>query len=88
MLLWLVERVGTLACRQGAPERAARLYGAAITQRDAAPGPLDPAERDLRARDLERLRATLGEDAFAAAYAAGQRLSLDEALALARRELR
>jgi predicted ATPase/transcriptional regulator with XRE-family HTH domain len=86
-LWWVIERVGTLACRRGAPEQALQLYGAAIAHRDAAPGPLEPAECDLRAHDLAELRAALGEETFAATYTAGQALSLEEALDLAQRAL-
>ena len=83
----VVERVGTLALRRGEPERAARLYAAALAPREDASGPVDPAERDLRARDLERLRATLGEDGLERALAVGRALSWDEAVAQAHEEL-
>jgi tetratricopeptide (TPR) repeat protein len=86
--LWsLVERVGTLAGKRGALERAARLHGAAVAHRDVAPRLLDPAERDLRQRDLESLRAALDERALANFFAEGHALTLDAAIALARQEL-
>ena len=86
--IWrLIERAGTLACQRGAPEQAARLYSAAIAHRDAMAGPLEPAERDMRTRDMNGLRATLGETAFADAVAAGEAFSLDEALAALRQTL-
>ena len=85
--IWgVIERAGTLAFRRGVPERAARLYAAALVHYEAAPGPVDPAERDLRAGDLEQLRATLGEGALADRLAEGRALSLDEAVALTRQE--
>lgn len=85
----VVERVGTLALQRGQPERAARLYAAAAAavSREGGSGPVDPAERDLSARDLERLRAALGEDGLEQALAAGRTLSRDEAVALADAEL-
>ncbi|MBF6589499.1 MAG: tetratricopeptide repeat protein [Ktedonobacterales bacterium] len=86
-LWWLVERVGTLACRRGEPERAACLYGAAIAHRDATPEPMDPAEHEMRARDLDRLRATLGEPLLTNCLCEGKMLSLDAAVVLIRREL-
>ncbi|HEV8190726.1 MAG TPA: tetratricopeptide repeat protein, partial [Ktedonobacterales bacterium] len=58
---WLVERGGTLALRQLMPKQAANMYGAAIAHRNAIPAPLEPAERELRNRDLEELHATLGQ---------------------------
>ena len=85
--IWrLVERVGTLACRQGTPQEAARLYATAVAHRDAAI--LEPAERALRARDLEWLYITLGEADFADAASAGETLSQHEAIALLRWVLR
>jgi predicted ATPase/DNA-binding XRE family transcriptional regulator len=86
-LWWLIERVGTLARRRGALERAARLHGAAVAHRDVAPRLLDPAERVLRQRDRECLCAAVDESALALYFAEGQALTLDAALALARMEL-
>ena len=87
-LWWLVERAGTLACQQGAPQKAAQLHAVAVRRRNAASPVLEPAEREVRARDLEWLRATLGETAFAEATATGEALSLDEAIAALRQALR
>ncbi|HEU0025665.1 MAG TPA: tetratricopeptide repeat protein, partial [Ktedonobacterales bacterium] len=79
--IWrLIERAGTLALRRNELERAARLYAAALARHKAAPGPVDPAERDLRARDLERLRAALGEAALEHALSEGQALSWEGAV--------
>ncbi|MDE3231168.1 MAG: hypothetical protein KGO05_14920 [Chloroflexota bacterium] len=61
-----------------------RSGAAAVARHDAAPGPLDPAERDLRERDLACLRATLTEPALAACIAEGQALAPDAAITLAR----
>jgi predicted ATPase/DNA-binding XRE family transcriptional regulator len=86
--IWrLVERAGSLALQRGEPDRAARLYAAAQALYEAAPGPVDPAERDLRALDLERLRAALGESMLEQAFTVGRALSQSEAIALARQEL-
>jgi predicted ATPase/transcriptional regulator with XRE-family HTH domain len=86
-LWWLVERVGTLACQRGALERAARLHGAATVHRDVAPRLLDPAERDLRQCDLDRLRAEIDEKTLATLFVEGEALTLDASIALARQEL-
>ena len=59
----------------------------AVAHRDVAPRLLDPAERDLRQRDLDSLRAAVDEDALATFFAEGQALTLDAAIALARQEL-
>ena len=79
--------MGTIACQRGELERAARLHGAAIAHRDVVPRLLDPAERDLRQRDLDSLRAAIDESALAIYFAKGQALTLDAAIALARQEL-
>ena len=84
---WIIERVGTLACQRGNMDAATRLCAAAMQQRDAVPGPVDPAERDLRARDWAAITAALDPAALASASAAGQAMTLDTALALAREEL-
>ena len=44
---------------------------------------VDPAERDLRARDRAAALSALGPDAFVAAGQAGESLSLPQALELA-----
>jgi hypothetical protein len=56
-------------------------------RRSAAPSLLEPAERDIRAYDLDWLRATLGEIAVASAVTAGEPLSLDDAISLLRQLL-
>ncbi|HEU0025661.1 MAG TPA: tetratricopeptide repeat protein [Ktedonobacterales bacterium] len=86
--IWrVIERTGTLALQGGQPRIAARLYAAALAHQEAPPDRLEPAERDLRARDLERLRAALGEDGLEQSFAEGRELSWDETVALARLEL-
>jgi hypothetical protein len=67
----------------GQPLRGARLGGAAEAQREALGVPLAPATRSDQDQALRALRAALGEEGFAAAWAEGQALSLEEAVALA-----
>jgi tetratricopeptide (TPR) repeat protein len=86
-LWWIIERAGSLALRRGRMEQGAQLCAAGIAHRDLLTAPVDPAERDLRARDQEALRAALDADVLAATKAEGRALSLDAALALAREEL-
>jgi non-specific serine/threonine protein kinase len=70
---------------QGQPERAARLWGAVAAQHQALRGRSLPTAQDLHADSLEQtaasLRARLGDAAFDAAWAAGQAMSLEEAVA-------
>jgi tetratricopeptide (TPR) repeat protein len=80
-LWWLAERTATLALASGDPNVAGHLYGAALAHREARLGPFEPAEREMRARDLDRLRAALGEPALDAALAVGRGLAPEAAIA-------
>jgi hypothetical protein len=86
-LWWLAERTGTLARTCGKPEQAARLYAAGTSHRDAIRGPVEPVEREMRARDLAWLQQTMGEATLACALGEGQALALDEAVATLRETL-
>jgi predicted ATPase/DNA-binding XRE family transcriptional regulator len=84
---WLAERAGTLARARGEPEQAARLYAAGTSHRDAIPGPVEPVEREMRARDLAWLRETMEEATLACALSEGQALPLDEVVGSVREAL-
>jgi tetratricopeptide (TPR) repeat protein len=75
-----LESLARLATQGKEWERAARLWGVAATLRDAigAPHPLN--RREEWERELGAARAELGEAAFAAAWAEGQSMSLEEAV--------
>jgi tetratricopeptide (TPR) repeat protein len=64
-------------------ENATRVYGAAFALRAAIETPISGCDRTEVERDLASLRAALGEPVFARAWADGQRLSPDAAVALA-----
>ena len=66
---------------QGQPERAARLFGATDAVRTALSVPVRPADRRRYDRDVTAVCTALGPDAFAAAWAAGRALSLEQAIA-------
>jgi predicted ATPase/DNA-binding XRE family transcriptional regulator len=98
-LVFSLEGMAQVAARQAAQhpacgrlEGAVRLFGAAAALRaslgDAAARswsiPLAPANRDAYERQVAATRAALGEEAFAAAWADGQRLPLEQAMAEAR----
>jgi hypothetical protein len=77
----LLEKLATVAVVQGQPARAARLLGAAETARRR-----DGVERrrseQARYEETEAAaRAALGAAAFAAAWAAGEAMTLDETAA-------
>jgi hypothetical protein len=80
-----LESLARVAAAQGQPERAAQLFGAAAL-RDALGAPLPPADRADYERQVAAVRATLGEEAFAAVWAEGRGMPLEEAAAFAMAE--
>jgi hypothetical protein len=77
----LLERFGILAATEGRPERAARLLGASEAAREV----LDddwrlPHPRNWYDREVTGARTALGEEAFAAAWAEGRAMSLEQAI--------
>jgi tetratricopeptide (TPR) repeat protein len=65
---------------QGEPERAARLFGAAAALRERLGVQLPLAMRSAHDRAIAAVHGTLGDADFTAAWAAGQALSMDEAV--------
>ena len=64
----------------GQPEQAARLFGAAAALFATIGAPIWPVDRIDYDRNLAAVRNRLGQEAFSAAYAAGQALPLAQAL--------
>jgi hypothetical protein len=89
----LANRQRTAACLEGLaavalacaePERAARLLGAAaqmVASVEVAPYPLPPRLHAEREQIAARAQQALGEEAWEAAFTAGEALSPDDALA-------
>src|SRR5437764_13318892 len=75
--------LGAASCAQGQPERGTRLCAAAAALRTAIGAPLTPDERAIHEDTLASARAALGEEAFVAAWAHGQALPLEQAIAYA-----
>ncbi len=76
-----LEGLAAVAIAQAQPARAARLFGAAEGLREAMGAPLPPADRAEHERSVAAVRAALGEDAFAVAWAEGRAMSLEQAVA-------
>jgi len=76
-----LEAVAGAAYAQGQMERATRSYAAAEALRDAIGAPLTSTNRATHDQALVNARRALGEPAFAAAWAAGAALSMDQAVA-------
>ena len=86
---WLVpaglEGLAELAAAEGAAEQAARLLGAA-TSRDAVPVPRPKYRQAAYERVVASARGALTADAWAAAWASGQRMPIEQAIKMAMRE--
>jgi Tetratricopeptide repeat len=76
-----LEGLAGVAVAQRQLERAAQLLGAAETLRQATGAPLSPGERARYDRVMSAVRAGLGEAAFAAAWATGKAMPLEQVLA-------
>lgn len=70
-----------LAANQGQPQRGGRLLGAAAAMLSALGGAWWPADRVEYERHLAAIRAALTEEAFAVVWAAGQAMTLEQAIA-------
>ena len=66
--------------RSSKPERAARLLGAVAALREALGAPVPASEREDHDHSVAATRTALGETAFAAAWAAGRALPVEEAV--------
>jgi predicted ATPase/transcriptional regulator with XRE-family HTH domain len=85
---WCLERVAGVVRMAAAPERAARLLGAAAALRDDAGAVAPtPEERVELAHEAEALREALGHAAYTAAWEEGQALTLKQATGYARAAL-
>jgi len=78
-----LENIAFIAVAQGGTVRAANLFGAAETLREAAASPMTVTEVDEHARWVERLRAGGEPTVVDAAWAAGRATSMADAVALA-----
>jgi len=72
-----------VAAARGRPERSARLFGAADALFDALGIIVEPVDRAEYDHNAAVARAQLGEDAFAAAWAAGRAMPLEQTFAYA-----
>ena len=78
-----LEALAAATAAGGEPARAARLWGATEALRAALAAPLPPVERPLYDGYVAAARAHADAAAFAAAWAEGRALTLEQALALA-----
>jgi hypothetical protein len=83
LVAWSLESLAGLAAARGQARRAARLGGAAAALRQEKGAPLPPAERSTHERAVHTVRTALGDEAFATAWAEGQALPREQAVAYA-----
>jgi len=76
-----LEGLAGAAVTQGLAEQGARLFGATEALRESMGWPLPPVSRADYERDVAAVRAQLDEATFAAAWAAGRALPLEQAIA-------
>jgi predicted ATPase/DNA-binding SARP family transcriptional activator/uncharacterized protein HemY len=84
--LGMAEALEGLARISGArkqPQHATQLYSSAVVLREALGAPVPPADRAAYERQVDAVRACLGEEAFASAWAEGRVMTLEEAVACA-----
>ena len=77
---WSLEGLARVAGARGEPERTARLFGAADALREAIGDPLPPRDRIDYERGVNAVRALLDEQCFAAAWAQGRGMTLEQAI--------
>jgi len=82
-IAWCLAGLGSTAALGNQPERAARLWGAAERLRQAIGCRPAPAARATYERAVAAARAQLDEATFAAAWAEGQAMTLEQAIAYA-----
>jgi len=80
-IAWCLAGLGSAAALDEEPERAARLWGAAERLRAALGCRPAPAARATYERAMANARAQLGEEAFAAAWAEGCAMTLEQTIA-------
>ncbi len=82
-VVYALEGMASLAVRQGQPERAVRLFAWADAARAAIGDMRPPVEQAGVGREIDELRAHLDPAVYAAAYAQGQAMTMEQAIAYA-----
>ena len=85
-ITYCLEDFASLATAQNQMERAARLFGAADNLYTLLRFEMPPAERAEHDRAVATARAELGEEAFAAAWEEGKKMTMEQAVEYALEE--
>jgi predicted ATPase/transcriptional regulator with XRE-family HTH domain len=78
-----LEGIAVVATRRGLPGHAAVLFGVAAALRAASDAPIPPADLAINDQALHSVRSELDTDVFAAAWASGRNLPLEQAVTMA-----
>jgi len=81
--VWCLAGLGRVAVAQGQPERAAQLFGTTAALFEVFDPHMDPTDRADYERAVAVTRAQLDAATFAAAWAAGRAITLEQAIAAA-----
>ena len=81
-----MEALGLVAVALGDAKRAARLWGAAASWREAINEPLPPTYQRDYAASITQARTQLGEEVYASSWSQGHTMSPEQAIALALEE--
>ncbi len=81
-----IANLAALAMKAGKPEKSARLAGAAAKIQESINYKPSKAEQDFINRYTEETRTQIGDEVFDAVFAEGRAMSLEQAIALARKE--
>jgi hypothetical protein len=82
-LAWCFEKLAELALEKAEMPRAARIFGAAASLRASIHSIVDPADQPHYQALLGQVRLALGDEIFAALWAEGQAMTLDQIIAYA-----
>ncbi len=85
-IAFTLEGLAALAAAQGHAVHAARLFGAAEAHRELITSPMATCDRILYDRNVAIARTQLDETGFAAAWAEGRAMTLEQAIAYALEE--
>lgn len=77
-IVWAFHQFAWVAAGQGRAERAVRLSSAAEALREASGASVPPGMERLSERTRDEARAALDQEAYAAAWAEGRAMSMEE----------
>lgn len=82
-IAWCLEKLAEAKYEQSQLDEAAKIFGHAAALRAPIGSVIDPADQPDHIRIISDLRSALGEDAFAALWAEGETMTLEEIIEIA-----